>query len=333
MGDEFRKSGVVSARVVYSRHYNIGLFGAERLHPFDSRKYGRAWRVLRRRFGRLKSAWVRPEGPVKRAALLAVHSAAYLDRLGDAKVAAKLVEIPPLRFLPGWLVDWLILRPMRWAAMGTIEAARQAMEHGLAVNMGGGYHHASGNQGHGFCAYADVGLAVAELRQTGRLGDADKVVYVDLDAHQGNGVCRTFMDDPSVFIYDQYNADIFPHDVEAQRRIDCKVTVRNGCNGADYLAALRQRLPPFLDSIMRAGGVKLAIYNAGTDICLGDQLGGLAVSAADVLVRDEFVLRQLVERGIATMVLLSGGYSRASYEMVAAMVGFVLEEWGGFVQG
>ena len=34
---------MVSPRVVYSRHYNIGLLGIERLHPFDSRKYGRAW--------------------------------------------------------------------------------------------------------------------------------------------------------------------------------------------------------------------------------------------------------------------------------------------------
>ena len=41
-----------AVRVVYHRHYNIGLAGVERLHPFDSRKYGRAWKVLRGRFGR-----------------------------------------------------------------------------------------------------------------------------------------------------------------------------------------------------------------------------------------------------------------------------------------
>ena len=42
----------VRPRIVYTRHYNIGFFGLERLHPFDSRKYGRAYRALRRRFGR-----------------------------------------------------------------------------------------------------------------------------------------------------------------------------------------------------------------------------------------------------------------------------------------
>ena len=40
-----------STHLIYSPRYNIGFFGFERLHPFDSRKYGRAWRLLRRRFG------------------------------------------------------------------------------------------------------------------------------------------------------------------------------------------------------------------------------------------------------------------------------------------
>ena len=34
-------------RVVYSRHYDLGFFGLERLHPFDIHKYSRAWRMLR----------------------------------------------------------------------------------------------------------------------------------------------------------------------------------------------------------------------------------------------------------------------------------------------
>lgn len=320
---------VPSARIIYSRHYNIGFFGAERLHPFDSRKYGRAWKLLRRQFGRrIKKFWVKTPRPVSRAELLAVHTSTYVDRLRDAKFVARVLEIPQLRYLPGRVVDWLILKPMRWATMGTIVAARQAMECGLAVNLAGGYHHASPDNGHGFCAYADVGLAVADLRQSGRLKDNDKIVYVDLDAHQGNGVCRTFFDDNRVFIYDQYNLHIFPQDIEAQRRIDCKVTVPSGWGEVDYLSALESRLPPFLDSITQGGEVRLAIYNAGSDIFIKDQLGGLKVSAAGVLKREQFMLRQLVQRGIPTLVLLSGGYSRESYQLVAAMVGYILETWG-----
>jgi histone deacetylase 11 len=102
-------------RIVYSRHYNIGFYGLERLPPFDSRKYGRAWGVLRRHFGRnLRSLHVRPRRPVSRAGLQLVHTAEYLDRLRDAKYLANALEVPQVRYLPGWAVDWHVLRPMRW---------------------------------------------------------------------------------------------------------------------------------------------------------------------------------------------------------------------------
>ena len=196
-----------SPRIVYASQYNIGFLGLERLHPFDSRKYGRAWGQLRKRYGdRLRRFHVRPERPVNHEELLEVHTAAYLRRLNDPAFVANVLELPPLRRLPHWAIDWFgaidwfVLRRMRWATMGTILAAREALEHGLAINLAGGYHHASPDDGHGFCAYADVGLAVDRLRTSGALGEEDKVIYVDLDAHQGNGVCRTFYDDLRVFI-------------------------------------------------------------------------------------------------------------------------------------
>ncbi|HWE94690.1 MAG TPA: histone deacetylase [Tepidisphaeraceae bacterium] len=319
----------LSPRIVYSPRYNIGLFGMERLHPFDSRKYGRAWNELRTRFGtELRRFWVKPPRPVSRPELLRLHTKAYLDRLRDPKFVARVLEVPPAGHLPGRVLDWCVLRPMRWATMGTVVAAREALEHGLAVNLSGGYHHANPDNGHGFSAYADVGLALHELRHGGQLDEKAKVVYVDLDAHQGNGVCRTFIDDSRVFIYDQYNQHIFPQDLRAQRRIDCDMPMPHGCHEADYLAALRGRLPLFLDSVTRGGEVRLGIYNAGTDVYTNDQLGGMNVSAAGVLERDRYVLQELTRRGIPTLVVLSGGYSRESYRLVADMVAYVLETWG-----
>jgi len=301
----------------------------QRLHPFDSRKYGRAWRALLAKFGpALKQFWVKPPRSVRRSELLAVHTDAYLRRLRNSQFIAGIVEVPPLKSVPAWLLDWLILRPMRWATMGTLIAAQGALRHGLAINLAGGYHHARPDHGHGFSVYADVGFAIASLRRDGQLAEADRIVYVDLDAHQGDGICRTFADDSRIFIYDQYNRDIFPMDVEAQRRIDCDVPMESGFDDEQYLGALRERLPGFLDSVTRNGNLKLGIYNAGTDIYVDDQLGKLRVSAAGVLERAEFVLQELITRRIPTMVLLSGGYSAQSYRLVAAMVEYVLRGWG-----
>lgn len=73
--------------------------------------------------------------------------------------------------------------------------------------------------------------------------------------------------------------------------------------------------------------MRLAVYNAGTDVFVNDQLGGLNVSAPGVLERDRFVLEQLIARRLPTLVVLSGGYSRESYQLVAAMVGHAVERW------
>ena len=314
-------------RIVYSRHYNIGFFGLERIHPFDSRKYGRAWRCLHRHFGAsLRRIWVRPSRPVARNELLKIHELAYLNRLRQPTYVSSALEVPLLRYAPSWLIDWCVLRPMRWATMGTVVAAKESLRHGFAVNLGGGYHHAKPDGGEGFCIYSDIALAIHSLRQDGLLATDDRVVYVDLDAHQGNGVCHVFMRDNRIFIFDMYNSMIYPsYDVEARDRIDCDVRLSSTCDDIDYLRELKGRLPGFLDSITQKRGVALAIYNAGTDVFLGDPLGGLRLSAGAILQRDLYVVQELRKRGLPTLMLLSGGYTRVSYKLVADSVTCLLE--------
>jgi len=70
--------------------------------------------------------------------------------------------------------------------------------------------------------------------------------------------------------------------------------------------------------------LKLAIYNAGTDVFAGDKLGGLRLSADDVLDRDLFVIHEFQKRQIPFVMLLSGGYSRESYQLVANTIAKLL---------
>lgn len=313
-------------RVVYNRHYNIGFYGLERLHPFDSRKYGRAWKRLRRHFGPLLGQWhLDPTRAANRDELLLVHSAEYLARIREPKYVAGALEVPQLRYLPAWAIDWHVLRPMRWATRGTLLAARAALDHGFAVNLSGGYHHAKPERGEGFCIYSDIGIAVAALRRDGAIRETDRIVYVDTDAHQGNGVCHTFMSDARVFIFDMFNCRIYPmFDVQARKRIDCEVAITSACTDSEYMRELRNRLPGFLDSVSH-GPVGLAIYNAGTDVFAGDPLGGLNISASTIRERDLFVVGELRKRKIPTAMVLSGGYTQSSHQLVADSVIALLE--------
>jgi acetoin utilization protein AcuC len=63
-----------------------------------------------------------------------------------------------------------------------------------AVNFGGGMHHASRDRASGFCIYNDAALAVQRLLD----GGVQRVAYVDVDAHHGDGTQSIFWDDPRV---------------------------------------------------------------------------------------------------------------------------------------
>jgi histone deacetylase 11 len=238
----------MAVRLIYTPQYDIAFFGVERFHPFDSHKYSRAWRAIRRETGRkLRHRHEKPTGPIARDELLSLHAAAYLDRdLRDPSYLSRALEIPQLAKVPAWLTDWLVLRPMRWACAGTLLAARSALNGSSAVNLSGGYHHASQARGEGFSLYSDIGLAVTLLRRSGELAGDDRVLYIDLDAHQGNGVARVFNTDPRVFIFDMYNRSIYPRDREAQRRVDCNLPISSGCLERDYFQTLRTELPIFI---------------------------------------------------------------------------------------
>jgi histone deacetylase 11 len=317
----------MAVRLIYTPQYDIAFFGVERFHPFDSHKYSRAWRAIRRETGRkLRHRHEKPTGPIARDELLSLHAAAYLDRdLRDPSYLSRALEIPQLAKVPEWLTDWLVLRPMRWACAGTLLAARSALNGSSAVNLSGGYHHASQARGEGFSLYSDIGLAVTLLRRSGELAGDDRVLYIDLDAHQGNGVARVFNTDPRVFIFDMYNRSIYPRDREAQRRVDCNLPISSGCLERDYFQTLRTELPRFISGLCRSTLPRLAIYNAGTDVYEKDPLGNLRLTEEGVLRRDQFVINQLDNRKIPWIMLPSGGYTRESFQLIANTVNWLMK--------
>jgi acetoin utilization protein AcuC len=78
----------------------------------------------------------------------------------------------------------------------TVEAARQVWEGDAlrASNIAGGLHHAMPSRTSGFCVYNDIAVAIQWLLDHG----VERVAYVDVDVHHGDGVQAVFYDDPRV---------------------------------------------------------------------------------------------------------------------------------------
>jgi histone deacetylase 11 len=292
--------------LVYHPAYNISAFGLERLHPFDSRKYRRIHDALIARGLRRAGDFLRP-APILRDELRKVHTPEYLRSLRRPSVVAEILGVPIAGRLPGWVLDWRIRGPMRLAAGGTLLACRRAMESGLAINLGGGFHHAAAGRGSGFCVYADVPLAAAILHDEGRVG---KVLVVDLDAHQGDGTASVFRGWPWASILDIYEEDIYPGIKQPE---DFPLPVPPGLGGAEYLERVRTEVPRALDAVRP----DLVIYNAGSDPFVDDPLARLVLSRYDLAERDLLVASLVRERSIPLAMVLSGGYAAESWRVHA----------------
>nr|GMC53021.1 histone deacetylase 2 [Ipomoea batatas] len=226
------------APLIYSSSYNIAFLGIEKLHPFDSSKWGRICQFLTADKILEKKQIVEPLEATKDD-LLVVHSESYLASLKSSINVAMIVEVPPVSVLPNCLVQQKVLQPFRKQVGGTILSAKLAKERGWAINVGGGFHHCSASKGGGFCAYADISICIqfAFVRL-----NISRVMIIDLDAHQGNGHEIDFANDRRVYILDMYNPGIYPLDFEARRYIDQKVEVGSGTETNDYLTKLDQAL-------------------------------------------------------------------------------------------
>ena len=324
-----------SLPLVYSADYNIGFMGLESLHPFDSKKYGRIHDGLLGLGLISASSAYCPRAP-GRAQLLTVHHESYLESLSSASVA-RMVEVAPVAVLPFAIVKRHVLEPMLLATGGSMLAGELAMQQKLeadrqrageqrqqqqggrlcwAINLSGGYHHASAQRGGGFCIYADISLTALHVHR--RFPSAcRRILIVDLDAHQGNGhetdvVSGLFKPPLDVRVLDMFNSSIYPNDIPARAGIRYQVPLASGTADAEYLSTLRTRLT----AAMEDSRPQLVIYNAGTDCLDGDPLGALRLSRQGVLQRDEMVFSLCQQHQAAVVMLLSGGYQRVNAEVI-----------------
>ena len=237
---------------------------------------------------------------VSRNDLLLVHTTDYVDRFTTGALSPD--EERRLGF--PWSVA-LVERSYR-AAGGTSEAARHAIEHGIAMNLAGGTHHAFPGHGEGFCVFNDVAVAIRALQREGRISRA---AIIDLDVHQGNGTHAVFSGDDSVFTFSMHGGRNYPFRKVAGR-LDIELTDRTGDD--EYLTALRNALP----SVLADARADLVVYLAGADPHERDRLGRLALTFDGLARRDSFVLELCREVGLPVVITIAGGYGTQIEETV-----------------
>ncbi|WP_445364165.1 histone deacetylase [Microbulbifer sp. ANSA003] len=306
----------MSLPLFYSPNYNISLPLLSSLHPFDGCKYEKALALINAESEANIELRVVSE-PLSQDWLLSVHTQPYLDSLHQSKTLARVIEMPLLRLLPAGVLNRYFMKPMRFAAEGTCLAVQEALsKKASTLNLGGGYHHAFAGHGEGFCAFADVAIAINRARKQHLLSPDDNIWVIDLDAHRGNGFADWAMEDPNIHIFDMYNMQAYPglHPDEQESRWPFLVPLKQGTDTKGYLSRLESE---FSDFIKQSPLPKLVIYNAGTDIIAQDKLGGLQVSIDGARKRDQWLVDQIQSLDVPMVTVTSGGYSENSYRLIA----------------
>ncbi|MDI9831968.1 acetoin utilization protein AcuC [Streptomyces sp. KAU_LT] len=146
-----------------------------------------------------------------------------------------------------------------------------------AVNFAGGLHHAMPAAASGFCVYNDAALAIARLLELG----AERVAYVDVDVHHGDGVQAAFWEDPRVLTISlhEHPATLFPQtgwpqETGAAEGSAVNVALPAGTGDAGWLRAFHAVVPELLADFRP----QVLVTQHGADTHFEDPLAHLAVS-------------------------------------------------------
>ena len=185
------------------------------------------------------------------------------------------------------------------ATGGTVLASKLAINSGLACNTAGGSHHASFNEGAGFCVFNDVAVGARYLQKKGY---ARKILILDLDVHQGNGTADIFKDDNSVFTFSMHCKSNYPAK-KTQSNLD--VELEENLEDQEYLETLKKYL-----FYLNEESFDFVYYIAGVDIHHEDRLGKLKITDEGIKTRDQIVINNFHQKRIPLCGVLGGGYNK-----------------------
>jgi len=285
-----------SFKMIYNDRYWMVDLGK---HVFPVRKYRLLYESLLQ-LGAKKENFLSPQ-PALEEDLLLVHTSKYLKKLKTGNLSRSEILILELPF-SAELVEFFFL-----TVGGTILAAEKALEDGLAVHIGGGFHHAFPDHGEGFCVLNDVAVSLEKMKKEGKI---ERAMVVDCDLHQGNGTAYIFAKKDYAFTFSIHQMDNYPAQ-KPSSSVD--VGLWSGDGDEKYLGELRSHFPRLYQEFQP----DLIFYLAGADPFEKDQLGNLKLTIEGLKERDRIVIEEARKLRLPLVILLAGGYAYALDDTVA----------------
>ena len=267
-------------------------------HRYPISKYRVLYQQLLR-LGLSPTDFVQPEA-ISLQQLAQYHCPDYIRQLSDGSIDAKAMR----RIGFPWS-SALFQRSLR-SVGGTVLSAQLALDHGIALHLSGGYHHAFYGEGSGFCLFNDLVVAAKTLLGQG----VEKILLLDLDVHQGDGSAQMTKDEPRIISCSLHCEKNFPY---RKQQSDWDIGLDKNCSDSEYLQAVEQSL----STLINWHKPDLVIYDAGVDVHSDDELGLLNLSTQTLYQRDLLVLQFCRQQHIPVAAVIGGGYQRNVEALVA----------------
>ena len=299
---ESRAAGMDFSRPLYigSDVYRRAAFGNN--HPLKIVRHSAVLDVVR------MMGWLRDEdfvstGPAPIFRLLEFHDPDYIEALqyaeSEGRVSPEIRRRYHIGTLENPLFEGLFERAATTVA-GSIRAAEIAGEGRTVFHPSGGTHHGRPDRASGFCYFNDPVFAVRTFLDKGQ----GRVLYVDLDAHHGDGVEAAFVEEPRVMTISVHEADRWPYTGTADDRRHGNarnLPVPRGFNDTELSYLLDNAILPLKDRFEPDA----MVLCCGADCLAGDPLSGMMLS--NVALWD--TVDRLIRPGEPAVVLGGGGYN------------------------
>jgi acetoin utilization protein AcuC len=268
---------VENGKVLVLKGENIAAYGFGEDHPFGPDRHAAFHRELDRS-GLASEVELRSAGLATTEELSAFHSLGYIDRVRELCRSGQ-------GFLDAG--DTPARKGVDESAAAVVGATIEAMDSivtGRSVRAFvpiAGLHHAGRDHAAGFCVFNDCGVVIELLRARYNL---NRIAYVDIDAHHGDGVFYAFEDDPNLFIADIHEDGryLYPGTGGASETGTGQATgtklnlpMAPGADDSDFRAAWAE-----VETFLEAARPEFILFQCGADSVAGDPITHLKFSPA-----------------------------------------------------